>query len=170
MAREANAEKIKNLALEPVCTWPDRDQRVHDSVRSSQANFQANFVAPGNRNEVVIQFEPRFVRESVDASGICQQVKLQIRVVTTALGHGSQDFARENEGGLAPKFNHLFDCVGIPDTQVLDDKLRAIRSYRSQCEAVPFDHAFRGLARYRGEMHSWPGGPYAEAFAVLSVT
>ena len=49
-------------------------------------------------------------------------------------------------------------------SEVLEDKLRAIRAYESQCAVIRFDDAFRGLARYRGEMQSWPGGPYAEVF------
>ena len=46
----------------------------------------------------------------------------------------------------------------------LEKKLRAIRIYRSQCAVVGFVEAVRGLNRYRGEMHSWPGGDYAEVF------
>jgi LmbE family N-acetylglucosaminyl deacetylase len=46
----------------------------------------------------------------------------------------------------------------------LENKLRAVRAYRSQCAVVGFVEAVRGLNRYRGEMHSWPGGDYAEAF------
>jgi LmbE family N-acetylglucosaminyl deacetylase len=47
-------------------------------------------------------------------------------------------------------------------------KLRAIRAYRSQCAVVDFVEAMRGLARYRGEMHCWPEGEYAEVFTRLS--
>ncbi|HWH00756.1 MAG TPA: PIG-L deacetylase family protein [Pilimelia sp.] len=47
---------------------------------------------------------------------------------------------------------------------VIDVKLAAIRSYASQCRVLRFDEALAGLARYRGEMHSWPGGDYAEAY------
>jgi LmbE family N-acetylglucosaminyl deacetylase len=55
-------------------------------------------------------------------------------------------------------------------SSVLDDKLAAIRAYASQCAVMRFDDAFTGLARYRGEMHSWPGGPYAEVFAATEVS
>jgi N-acetylglucosamine malate deacetylase 1 len=57
------------------------------------------------------------------------------------------------------RIDHVVDI-----SDVLDDKLRAICAYASQCAVMRFDDAFRGLARYRGEMHSWPGGPYAEVF------
>jgi N-acetylglucosamine malate deacetylase 1 len=43
-------------------------------------------------------------------------------------------------------------------------KLCAVQAYHSQCEVVDFVEAVRGLNRYRGEMHSWPGGDYAEVF------
>jgi LmbE family N-acetylglucosaminyl deacetylase len=50
----------------------------------------------------------------------------------------------------------------------IETKMAAIRTYRCQCEVLAFDEAFRGLARYRGEMHSWPGGDYAEVFTRLA--
>lgn len=46
----------------------------------------------------------------------------------------------------------------------MERKLRAVRAYRTQCAVVGFVEAVRGLNRYRGEMHSWPGGNYAEVF------
>lgn len=46
-------------------------------------------------------------------------------------------------------------------------KAAAIRAYRSQCDVLAFDDAILGLNRYRGEMHSWPGGDYAEVFTLL---
>jgi LmbE family N-acetylglucosaminyl deacetylase len=51
----------------------------------------------------------------------------------------------------------------------IERKLRAVRAYRSQCAVMGFVEAVRGLNRYRGEMHSWPGGDYAEVFTRLNV-
>ena len=51
----------------------------------------------------------------------------------------------------------------------MEKKLRAVRAYRSQCAVVGFVKAARGLNRYRGEMHSWPGGDYAEVFTRLKI-
>ena len=50
-------------------------------------------------------------------------------------------------------------------TPHLAQKLEAIRAYKCQCAEVGFDEAIAGLNRYRGEMHSWPEGEYAEVFA-----
>ncbi len=50
---------------------------------------------------------------------------------------------------------------------VIDVKMRAIRAYQCQCAVVGFNDAMLGLARYRGEMHCWPEGEYAEVFTRL---
>ena len=49
-------------------------------------------------------------------------------------------------------------------------KREAIRAHKSQCEVMDFDEAILGLNRYRGEMHSWPGGDYAEVFMKMDIS
>jgi LmbE family N-acetylglucosaminyl deacetylase len=50
-------------------------------------------------------------------------------------------------------------------TPHMETKLRAIDVYKSQTRVMNFAAAAEGLARYRGEMHSWPGGEFAEVFS-----
>jgi LmbE family N-acetylglucosaminyl deacetylase len=54
------------------------------------------------------------------------------------------------------------DIVDI--SEHVETKRAAIRAYRSQCEVLAFEDAILGLNRYRGEMHCWPCGAYAEIF------
>jgi LmbE family N-acetylglucosaminyl deacetylase len=53
-------------------------------------------------------------------------------------------------------------------TSYMPRKLNAIAAYKSQTRIMNFEAAALGLARYRGEMHCWPGGEYAEVFADFS--
>lgn len=52
-------------------------------------------------------------------------------------------------------------------TAVVRVKRAAIRAYHSQCTVMDFAAAALGLNRYRGEMHSWPEGDYAEGFSEM---
>lgn len=63
------------------------------------------------------------------------------------------------------RMDHIEDI-----SEHIETKLAAIRAYKSQCAVVDFADAFRGLARYRGEMHCWPEGEYAEVFAEMRGT
>jgi LmbE family N-acetylglucosaminyl deacetylase len=57
------------------------------------------------------------------------------------------------------RMDHIVDI-----TPYIETKIAAIRAHKSQCDVLGFDDAFLGLARYRGEMFSWPEGDYAEIF------
>jgi LmbE family N-acetylglucosaminyl deacetylase len=59
------------------------------------------------------------------------------------------------------------DVIDI--SEHIDVKLDAIRAHKSQCDVLRFDESARGLGRYRGEMHCWPGGDYAEVFARMRI-
>jgi hypothetical protein len=55
----------------------------------------------------------------------------------------------------------------IDITSFIDTKQKAILAHKSQNEFLHFDEAALALNRYRGEMHSWPEGEYAEVFVQL---
>jgi LmbE family N-acetylglucosaminyl deacetylase len=52
-------------------------------------------------------------------------------------------------------------------SEVVETKREAIRQHCTQVEVMRLDEAALALNRYRGEMHSWPGGDYAEVFQWL---
>lgn len=62
------------------------------------------------------------------------------------------------------RMDHIVDI-----SSYVDLKRKAILAHNSQCSVMKFDEAILGLNRYRGEMHSWPGGEYAEVFNKMKV-
>lgn len=58
------------------------------------------------------------------------------------------------------RFQYVEDVSGV-----IDEKVAAMRCYRSQLRHGPWDEAIRGLAAYRGAMAQ--GAGHAEVFAVL---
>jgi len=62
------------------------------------------------------------------------------------------------------QIDHIVDI-----SEHIQIKQKAIQAYHSQCSVLKFDEAILGLNRYRGEMHCWPGGDYAEVFKSLNV-
>ena len=75
----------------------------------------------------------------------------------------------ERAGAFAPPSTRQRIDEVVDISPYVEIKREAIRAHRSQCAEIDLDQAILGLNRYRGEMHSWPGGDYAEVFARLIV-
>lgn len=82
--------------------------------------------------------------------------------LSTALPNGAADIPLVRMYEVWTPLSRMDDVVDV--SEYMDVKLEAIRAHKSQCDVLRFDESARGLGRYRGEMHSWPGGDYAEIF------
>ena len=91
-------------------------------------------------------------------------------VTTNGVKHGKRNGRSQPRVLMFEVWTPLQRMDEIVDiSPYVDDKRKAIRAYRSQCAVVGFEPAILGLNRYRGELHSWPGGDYAEVFAELTL-
>ncbi len=126
MSRETDAEKIENFALQPIGARPYRNKRIHDGIVSRQADAKPDSVAPGDGDQVIIQFEARLDGKTVDAGGIGKEVKLKGGVLAASLGGAAQQFARHDDGCFAAKLNDLGDGFWIPRAQMFDHNISAL--------------------------------------------
>jgi LmbE family N-acetylglucosaminyl deacetylase len=77
-------------------------------------------------------------------------------------------------GALEIRLYEVWTPLQTMDTIVdisdyVQQKLASIREHKTQIDIMRLDDAIIGLNRYRGEMHSWPGGDYAEVFQRLRI-
>jgi hypothetical protein len=143
MTGEANAEKVENLALEPVGARPNRDKRIHDSIAAGESDAETNLVAPRDGDEVVVHFETRLKGKTVDAGGVREKIKLQRDVFAASRGGGAQKLGRNNDGRLAAKLDYLGDGFRIPRAQMFDHNISALFGALRHS----FRHSFRKSRR-----------------------
>jgi len=151
--REAEARRAAKLfKLGPIEFWrqPDGALRVTDELvrRMSTA---------------IDRLKPDIIYLPHDRE-MHQDHRTAVRLLRRALGRSKRkpDVLMFEVWTPLQRMDHIVDI-----SPYIQMKLRAIRLYKSQNDELDFDDAFLGLARYRGEMHSWPGGDYAEVFARL---
>lgn len=147
------AEAARILGVEEIEFWhqPDSMLRVNNALVRRLAQTLRTW------NPDVV-YAPHAHEDSPDHRAGCRLVR---RAVASLDGEGARPDCRFFE--VWTPIRRIDEIVDISET--LDDKLEAIRAHRSQCDIMRFDDAARGLARYRGEMHLWPGGDYAEVFS-----
>ena len=72
MSFKANSEEVENFSFHPVRTRPDRHKRFDDWLLRTHAGAQSYPFAPLQRNQLIVQLEPRLNRKPIDARCITQ--------------------------------------------------------------------------------------------------
>ena len=126
MAQKTNAEEIINFPLQPIGARPDRNQRIHNRIVTAEPHAQPHFFTSRDGNQVIVQFESRLSRGAVHASGVGQEVVLQLGIPAAAFCRGSEEFSRHHDRGFAPKFNPFHDRFRVPRTQAFGYNIRVL--------------------------------------------
>ena len=88
---------------------------------------------------MVVQFESRLVRITIDAGRVCQQVVLKGLLLAAAFSSGSKQLGRHNDRGFASEFYDFSDRLRVPRTQLL--------GYNISVLAGSFRHDFESRKR-----------------------
>ena len=126
-------------------------RNVIDKVRSKLKQFKPNFIyVPHNKETHFDHRAPaRIVRRALkNSKSNKNKTSVYMFEVWTPL----------------QRIDHIEEI-----SPYIGKKLEAIRAYKTQCNVMGFEEAFKGLARYRGVMHSWYGSKYAEVFEKLEL-
>lgn len=157
--REAEArEAVSILGVEELEFWrePDGSLRASSGVASRLADAL-------RRCRPHIIYAPHEREMHPDHRAACRLVR---RALSGAFPRGRAPAVLEFEVWTPlQRIDHTVDV-----SPHIEAKMAAIRAYKSQCAVLSFDQALMGLNRYRGEMHCWPGGDYAEAFSIWRKT
>jgi len=79
-----------------------------------QAHLEAQPVAAGDGDKFVIEFKARFVRKTIDAGSIREEIEIELTVLATSLGKGAQRFPGNNNGSFAAVLKDFRHSLGIP--------------------------------------------------------
>lgn len=131
MARKTYAKEVEDFAFEPIGARPNGHKAVDDGVGAGQANLEADAVATGDGNEMVVQLKAGLVGKTIDAGRIGEQVETEVGAIATAFCHRTEDLSGKDQSGLAAKLNYFVNRVGIPCAKVLGHDTTSLRSILS---------------------------------------
>jgi LmbE family N-acetylglucosaminyl deacetylase len=150
--REAEARAAaKILGVEAIEFWREPD-----------GAFRATWAGVARLQETLRQWRPQVVYVTHDREmhpdhrAACRLVRRALAALPSA-----PTVLQFEVWTPLQRIDHIVDI-----SRHIAAKTEAIRAHRSQCAVMNFDEALIALNRYRGEMHSWPGGDYAEVFTI----
>lgn len=156
--REAEAQAAAGiLGVQEIEFWREPDSKLRvtgqlvERLRKKLARFRPQVIYVTHDREML-----------GDHSAAARLVKKAL--ANSAPGNGSPEVLMFEVWTPLQEMDQIVDIS--PHVEI---KTSAIRAYQSQCDVMSFDEAALALNRYRGEMHSWPGGDYAEIFKNLKI-
>ena len=120
MPLETDPHQVKALAFVPIRGRLHGRHGGYHRFISRQAHFQANTVSSLDRKQVIIHFETRFQRKSVNGRKIGKKRKAYGGLRQQEFSYSPEFFFRDDHRRFAPEFNHFGDGLGVPLAKFLD--------------------------------------------------